>query len=405
MRTRWTNWLAGSLWILTLIFIVCVLIVMYANERISSLFLDGTGVFALGVCTLATVGVILAIHRPGNPIGWIFLVAALSQVVVGTSDEYAIYIIKTAPGTLPKLTLLFWVGSWAWVLSFLLPTTFGILLFPTGRLPSQRWRPFAWCVASCLTIFVVAEMFNPQLQDIDADHPAFSNPVGIQALGDTFEYVLTGFTILVWPVLLIGSVLSIFARFRQATGRERQQIKWFAFAAAIPIVGLVIELVLFSFTHTGIGIPFYILGIAILPVAIGIAILRYNLYDIDRIINRSLVYGSLTVLLLLSFIGSVILFQFLLDPVTGGNDLAVAGSTLLIAALFRPIRNSVQHFVDRRFYRRKYDARQLLRSFSVTARDAVQLDQLTGGLTDIVTRTMQPEHISIWLRPEQEGRS
>jgi hypothetical protein len=141
-------------------------------------------------------------------------------------------------------------------------------------------------------------------------------------------------------------------------------------------------------------------GVAILPVTIGVAILRHNLYDIDRLINRTLVYGLLTALLLLSFIGSVLLFQFLLSPVTSGNDLAVAGSTLLTVTLFRPVRSRLQDFVDRRFYRRKYDARRTLQSFGVTIRDAVDLDQLTSELTGVVAATIQPEHASIWLSPE-----
>ncbi len=400
MKSRWTTYLALALWAMAMVAFAGNLLLNLLREdnpqvSISAVF------FILMFLSQVFVGVLLAIHRPGNPIGWIFLSAALAQMIVGASDAYFDFLATTS-GARPDLTLLLWSGAWLWVVAFALPTTFGILLFPTGRLPSQGWRPFAWLTAIWLTLVAASDMLYPGPLDSEGRLPDLLNPTGIHVLSELFD-VVRSVNALGIILLTLVCVASLFVRARSATSQERQQLKWFALAASIQILAIAIAIFeqgLASTTvdsETNISDYLFLLGIAALPVAIGIAILRHNLYDIDRLINRSLVYGSLTILLLLSFLGSVFLFQFLLDPLTGGNDLAVAGSTLLVAALFRPIRDRLQRFVDRRFYRRKYDARRTLQTFSVTARDAVRLDELTGGLTDIVARTVQPAHVSIWL--------
>jgi ADP-ribosylglycohydrolase len=204
---------------------------------------------------------------------------------------------------------------------------------------------------------------------------------------------------------------SVFARLRVATPVERLQIKWFAYAAPIPLLGEIVEQVIYAFSDTQttgdatVGSYIAVLGIAILPIAVGIAILRHNLYDIDRLINRTLVYSSLTLLLGLGFIASVILLQVVISPFTTGNDLAIAGSTLLIAAIFRPVRGRIQDTVDRRFFRPRYDASRTLAAFSAAVRDNVDVEDLATQVERVIDETIKPRHFSIWLRqPETRSR-
>ena len=406
MNTRWTSWLAVSLWTVSLILALCALILAYANSAGGELLTDFVlyfGVLTAVIGSMSTVGTLIATHRPGNPLGWIFLVGGLSYGVMITADEYARYITYTAPGALPEITLLFWLAAWAWVPAMFVPASFGILLFPTGRLPSRRWRPFAWLAAIGFMILIVAEMLSPGPLDPNGAYPQLTNPIGVRSIAGIFD------TIVNYPepglfAIFAGVIASIFARLRVASAVERQQIKWFAYAATVPIAAFVVYIVLLALpsisfkTANIVGETIATVGITALPVAIGIAILRHNLYDIDHLINRTLVYGSLTVALGLSFVGSVMFFQLVLEPLTNGNDLSIAGSTLLIAALFRPIRGRMQEMVDRRFYRQKYDSERALRAFGFSARDAVDLDQLAGDLVAVVAATMQPEHVSVWLR-------
>jgi hypothetical protein len=274
------------------------------------------------------------------------------------------------------------------------------LLFPTGRLPSRRWRPAIWLTIIGMILWMF--IFTYSGEDAESEIPlpsAVESEMLERWAGNIFPLVIA-----IVVAAAVVAMLSVIVRFRHAQGIERLQIKWFTFVITIVIVAFIISFT-WAIDETPVWQVFSAIGwfgalatiIFGLPAAIGIAILRYRLYEIDQIINRTLVYATLTALLLLGFIGSVILFQFLLDPFTGGNDLAVAGSTLLVAALFRPVRNRIQQFVDRRFYRQKYDAQRILQTFSVTTRDAVDLDQLAEDLTGIVARTIQPEHVSIWV--------
>ena len=411
MKMRWTTWLAVALWTASMTLAVGIV----ALEQIHGASFDQSiAVFVLALITsTATAGALLATHRSENPIGWIFLATALFNGVIVFAPEYGLHLNET-PGTTPALVdLLFWLGAWTYIPVFMLPGTFVVLLFPTGKLPSRRWRSFAWLTAIWIGLWILAEMFSPGSLDPEPDgsFTQFTNPVGLSSMDGIFDAILSSGEI-VPPVLVAIAVASIFARFRGATGIERQQLKWFTYAAMIPLLGGIIEAIPLVLGRTSntyadtVGTYVWLIGIAILPVAIGIAILRHNLYDIDHLINHTLVYGSLTVFLGLGFAASVIALQLILSPLTGGNDLAVAASTLLTLAIFRPVRSRLQSFVDRRFYRRKYDSQQTLQSFGMTARDAVDLDQLTDEVTKVVGATMQPEHLSIWLRAKatQEHR-
>lgn len=406
MKRRWTSWLAVSLWTLSMTMACCVLLLMYANNRLAE---DPHSplLYAAITLSMATVGALLCTHRPENPIGWIFLVSSLTTGFAVSAYEYGDYITATAPGALSEITLLFWLGAWGYLVVFTVPPTFGLLFFPTGRLPSGRWRPFAWFLGIWFAMEIASEMFSPGSLDPEPDgtYSQFTNPVGIGSLSGILDVILAVDEMIpLTPLLFIGAIVSVFARLRRATPVERLQIKWFAYAAPIPLLGLIVGEVIIALSESTTrgdetaGDLIAILGVALLPVAIGIAILRHNLYDIDRLINRTLVYGSLTASLVGGFAGSIILFQSILSPLTQGNDLAVAGSTLLVFALFRPLRERLQRFVDRRFYRQKYDAGQTLQSFGLTARDAVDIDQLNDHLTRVVVTTLQPQHVSLWFR-------
>jgi hypothetical protein len=277
--------------------------------------------------------------------------------------------------------------------SLSLAITFVPLLFPDGRLPSRRWRPLAWLSTVPLAIFVVLQVYLwPYRGQIPP--PKLSGLIG--ALSDQSGGLLG-------PLLLVcalACVSSLMFRYRRAAGRERQQIKWFAYATAVfPTVLVVSEyLPVRPITYLPL-LPAF----SLVPVAVGIAILRYRLYDIDVIINRTLVYGSLTVTLALVYLGGVAATQEIFRVLTSQEQqpqIAIVVSTLVIAALFNPMRRRIQAFIDRRFYRRKYDAAKTLEAFSARLRDETDLERLGEDLVGVVRETMQPAHVSMWLHPD-----
>ena len=270
--------------------------------------------------------------------------------------------------------------------------TLPFLLFPDGRLPGSRWKPLLYAIVALAAIGWIPYSLDPGLQDLPG-----RNPLGIEGAHDVLNAVGGGeFLLLV--VLGFAAAASLVRRFRTAGPVERQQIKWVIFAGAV-----LVALVAGAIVSQAVGapkLPDGVLGlvIGVLPVSIGIAMLRYRLYDIDVVINRTLVYGSLTALLAAAYLGLVLLFQLLLRPLVHGSGLAVALSTLAVAALFHPVRRRIQTLVDRRFYRHKYDAERTLRAFSARLRDEIELDALRRELTDVVADTMQPAHVSQWVR-------
>jgi hypothetical protein len=358
--------------------------------------------FEVAILVFSTVGVLVASRRPENRIGWIFLVAGTAMAVGESSYQYANYSLLTAPGTLPAGEWMAWLGAWVPAMGGLLIVTFGLLLFPDGRLPSRRWRPVAWLAACASAATVLGLAFKPGPSQ---DALPASNPVGIEGAGRIFELVLAvAGSLLV--ASFVASVTSLMLRFRRARGDGRQQLKWFAYAAAVLAASYALVAVL---SAIGVESPWVAaqLGVAFLglPIAVGIAILKYRLYDIDRIINRTLVYGALTAMLGLVYFGGVVGLQYVFRALTGQeSQLAVVASTLSIAALFVPLRRRVQAFIDRRFYRRKYDAAKTLAAFSAKLRDETDLDTLGNDLVAVIVQTMQPAHVSLWLRsPEENG--
>jgi hypothetical protein len=364
------------------------------NEPASSLW--DKALLPVLILAFSTVGALVASYRPENAIGWLFLSGAFVWIVGELTLEYGVYALITDPGALPAGVWAAWFGAWARGIGWFFLVSFLLLLFPTGRLPSPRWRPVLWGTAGCVVLFTLASWLSPETNDLRLT--SVRNPFGLESEILGLLYELFNFT---FPLLILASGAAVIVRFRRSRGDERQQLKWFAYAVGIMIVVFVIW---FSLALTGLVPPsslMYELPLIGLPVATGIAILKYRLYDIDVIVNRTLVYGSLTLVLALMYFCGIVILQRLFVALTGQQStLAIVASTLLIAALFTPLRRRIQSFIDRRFYRRKYDARKTLEGFSAQLRNETDLNALSDDLVGVVRETMQPAHVSLWLRPE-----
>jgi hypothetical protein len=316
--------------------------------------------------------------------------------MVHFSGEYAIYALLTIPDSLPAGEAVAWFFTWLWAPALGLVVFLG-LLFPTGRLPSRRWRPFAWISVLITILSTVLSVFAPgPILGLGS----IRNPLGIEGFPNLYEPLQSLMLVLV----LVGSA-SMLGRLRRARGVERQQIKWPAYTVVMAASGSVLTYTI-SETIGGrwlelAGFVIFIAALVGFPTSIGIAIVRYRLYDIDRIINRTLVYGALTATLVGVYVGTIVVLQGLVRALTGQeSQLAIVASTLAVAALFNPLRRRIQGFIDRRFYRRKYDAAKTLEAFSAKLRDETDLDVLKDDLVGVVRETMQPAYVSLWLRPD-----
>jgi hypothetical protein len=331
------------------------------------------------------IGAIIASHLPNQPIGWICCAIGFIAAVDHFGGEYAVYAVLARSEALLGSQAMLWLQSWLWML-FVGLFVFLLLLIPTGRLPSGRWRPFAWVSVAMISVAVIwSSIISP---DVRPDAPPSPVQLSVMLLG------------------LVAAASVVVGR-RGARGVERQQIKWLLYAGAIFFVGPTFQITVSYVVRVEGSWALWvgnILGVVSglgVPVAIGIAILRYRLYEIELLINRTLVYGSLTAMLVALYFGGIVVLQRIFVLLTGQQStLAVVASTLAIAALFVPLRRRVQGFVDRRFYRRKYDARKTLETFSLKLRDETDLDALNNDLVGVVRETMQPAHVSLWLRPE-----
>jgi hypothetical protein len=351
--------------------------------------------------TCSTVGVIIASRRPDHPIGWLFCVVGLLAGLNHLCAEYAIYALLSQPDSLPGGRAAAWVASWCGLPANALLVFVG-LLFPDGRLPSRRWLPFAWLNVVVAAVGTVAVAFLagpiPTLTPIE-------NPLGLEGAQTLLGPVATVAGALERGILGLVAVASLFLRLRRAGGEEREQIKWLAYAASVVVIGAILTYVIPEATDAQwvgrVGLVLLAVGFVGIPIAIGIAILRYRLYDINLLINRTLVYGTLTATLGALYFGAIVVLQRVFVALTGQRStLAVVASTLVIAALFNPLRRSIQSFIDRRFYRGKYDAARTLEAFSDKLRDETDLDALRDDLVGVVRETMQPAHVSLWLRPD-----
>jgi hypothetical protein len=355
--------------------------------------------FAFAALAFGTVGALVAHRLPGNTVGWVFCAIGVAVALGDLGYQYADQALFRAELGLPGGELA------AWFQNLTIPPCFGfiavaLMLFPDGRLPSPRWRPAAGIALTGSTFEIVGYALRPGR--VDAPFDSVTNPVGVRAGFDLFETI----AVLGWPLMGLGLVLAAAAmrrRSKRATGLERQQLKWVTFAAAIAGVVIVADVVSFFVADDTADLNWFRtvtlgIGFAVIPVAAGVAILRYRLYDIDVVINRTLVYGALTATLAVVYVGSVLLLQLLLSDLTQGSGLAVAASTLAVAALFRPVRGRIQQTVDRRFFRSRYDAARTIESFGARLRDEVDLATLSADLQAVAAETMRPAHVSLWLR-------
>jgi hypothetical protein len=405
MSYRAAAWLAWSLCGLSLALTALALLLLALNlSKPNTHIFDwwfGNTLIVIDV----TVGAIVASRRPENPIGWLLLLSGLAISMNHFGAQYAIYALLAQPGSLPTGEALAWIASW------LLPIysglqVFYLLLFPTGRLPSRRWKWVAWLTVAYILVGVILSAFSSGAY-LGSLGP-IRNPLGIEGFTNTYKAVL--YT--VSPLLYGAVAISLLLRLRRAEGVERQQIKWFAYAAAIFALGIVLIVIPLAIDtppwYEWVGTAIFTVAGAAIPISIGIAILRYRLYEIDTLINRTLVYGALTATLVLVYFGGVTATQAVFRTLTGQQEqqpqLAIVVSTLVIAALFTPLRRRVQGFIDRRFYRRKYDAAKTLEAFSARLRDKTDLDALSEDLTGVVRETMQPAHVSLWLRPDTASK-
>jgi hypothetical protein len=407
LSTRTASWIAWAVCALSLaltaLSFLLIALILSLNAPIYFYWLEPTTI-ALGY---SVIGAIVASRLPRHPIGWICCAIGFTGAVEHFSGEYAVYAMLARPEALVGGKAMLWIQNWFWILIFGL-IVFLLLLFPNGRLPSNRWRPFAWLSAAVTLLGATLAAISPDvgldvLGSSDNRHiyTSLPNPLGIEGLPNLFRPVQM-------LVLALGPVAatSVVVGRRKARGVERQQIKWLLYAGAIFFVGIFLKNTIFSLSG---GVPWgmwvgnLLVAVGGLggPVAIGIAILRYRLYEIDLIINRTLVYGSLTAMLVALYFGGIVVLQRVFVILTGQQStLAVVASTLAIAALFVPLRRRVQGFVDRRFYRRKYDARKTLEAFSTKLKNETDLESLNNDLVGVVRETMQPAHVSLWLRPE-----
>jgi hypothetical protein len=352
--------------------------------------------FVVPVVAFSVIGTVIARRRPENLIGWLLVTIGLLWAVVIASAFASTWALKT--GSLPKA-----VGEWidvpayAWVAALGLLGTQLPLRVPDGELPSPRWRWFSRITLGLIAVAIVGMASTPGKVEGFA---GTANPLGSPVL----RWLSAAFLLVV--VCFLGGLAAVIVRYRRSSVHDRVQLKWIAFGAAVFVAGYVVTyLIDIPLANNGAAgtanTAVSQMGFAALPIAIGYAVLKHHLYDIDTVVNRAVVYGTLTATLAAGYLGTVLLLQLVLSP---SSDLAIAASTLAVAAVFRPARAQIQKTVDRRFYRRRYDAAQTLRRFSARLRDEVDLATLGAALQGVVAETMQPAHVSLWLRSPETRR-
>src|SRR5215208_2147050 len=402
-RARPRSWPAGlawALWTLTVLGLVATawLDRLLRQAGAPELAPLGAGVVApiLAAVSAATVGAVLASRRPRHPVGWLLVVFSLFANASGVAEAYASYGLLARPGTLPAARHVALYLP-ALVVMTLVLLGFVLLLTPTGSLPSPRWRWWAWATAVAPVVSLLAITLAPR--PFDQPYQGTENPLDLSGLGGA-PLAIYQLAFGVANLAVLVGAGSLVVRFRRARGGERQQLRWVALAAALALLGSVVVLL-----AVPLGTSPVLLGwvagvyIAIVPLAIGAAILRYRLYDLDRIISRTLAYGLLTLLLGGGYAGVVLGLGQLLGR---DSSLVVAGATLAVAGVFQPARRRIQQTVDRRFNRRRHDTAATIQAFSTHLRDQLDLDTLQGELLEVVDQTMQPAQASLWLRPSDE---
>jgi hypothetical protein len=396
VKHAWTWWLAWGLLGLVVGLTVATLAVDLVTTDPTEVreSMAGTVTLVLAFLTFAVVGALVAAQQPRNAVGWLFLASPVFALLGAFAEEYAYRALVVDPGE-PAGIVFAWIYGWAWFPA-LGAMMFVPLLFPDGRLPSRRWRPLLWVSATLLFLTTVAAALYPG--PIDSTWPGtHDKPLAVDGLKGFLDAVMDPAG-LVFVILLLSLLASVVVRFRRSHGDERQQLKWMLVAVAVLVAQILVSEAFGDRLPDTVANVVFALAVAAVPVAAGIAMLKYRLYDVDVVIRKTLVYGALTVLLAAAYVGLVLAGQALFSSLTGGSNLAIAVSTLVVAALFLPLRSRVQHAVDRRFYRRRYDAARTLAVFGSRLRDEIDLESLTGDLRQVVEETMRPAHVSVWLR-------
>ena len=383
-------------WTVTILLVSGALVLGLANGQVAPLYEAPSAIINP---TFATLGALIVSRRPGNVIGWIFLASGVLGGVLMFSGQYATVALAPEGPALPGAALAAWFATLAQN-SFSVSILFLVLLFPDGRLPSRRWRPLARAMGTFIAASLATVALSPGPL---AEFPSAGNPFGVEVA--TLPGSVSAAGQLGVLACVVAALLSMVVRFYRSRGEERLQLKWFTYAATVGVTTPLLLGVLAPAAFEVLGRLVWTLGFLGIPVSAAVAILKYRLYDIDRIINRTLVYAALTAVLALAYVGSVFSLQYLFRALTGEtSSLVIVASTLATAALFSPLRRRTQDAVDRRFYRKKYDARRTLQAFSTVLRDETDLDRLAPELLVVVRETMQPEHVSLWLRaPEGRG--
>jgi hypothetical protein len=416
-------WVVTVTWAATVVLVAMALVLLAKNGpapsfgRIAAAHGQRTVAAIAGAsCTLAfaTVGATIVWHHRRQRMGWLFCLVGLALAVQAFATFYATHALVARPGSLPGGQVMGWLGTWVSAPALLLIPLFCFLLFPDGRLPAARWRLVAWLDGLTLATATVGLAFRTGPLAI---LPSVANPLAASGTAARLANGLLTVGVLLLPVAVVASVGSLIVRLRQAKGVQRQQLKWFASAAALVAVIAVPVLPGQVIAPTGWAagaLVALVIAIACLPVSAGIAILRYRLYDLDVLLNRTLVYSTVTTLLGVGYAGIVLAVGALLSGAGvsgtgergGGNvsSLAVAVATLAVAAMFQPARRRVQDVVDRRFNRRRYNAQRTVEAFAALLRQQTDLDVLATELLAVVDGTMEPTQVSLWLRPTADGR-
>lgn len=349
---------------------------------------------ATGVFTL--VGAAIAARRPGNPIGWLFITIGIFWSLGSLGVEYSVYGTVTEPGSVPAPWLGAWFGEWNWIVFWYSTLVVTPILFPNGRPMSRRW---AWGLAFILSVAFLEiglAMFDQHLE-LEGAGKAIDNPIGASFGSDPDdEGSIASYLLPLTFASAAAGIVAVILRFRRSRGEERQQMKWLTFGSCVAIASFLAAVIWDGVTGYQAPSIVFATGVAAVPTGAGIAILRYRLYDIDVFINRALVYGALTAVLAAAYLAIVFGLQSIFR--LGDSDVAVAASTLAVAGLFRPVRAGVQRFIDRRFYRSRYDSAETLARFGARLRDQVDVDDVKGDTLEVVATTVQPLHASIWLR-------
>jgi hypothetical protein len=415
MKRRTAAWMAWSVWALCVALVASASLLEFFDPSVPPK--DGSIVDVyiwIALLAYPTVGAIVASRRPKNLVGWILCGMGLLFGVGAFADAYAYYTLGAGSDSLPGGMYMAWFSAeLLWLPGLLLGSALLVLLFPNGRLLSRSWRAVVWLAVGGSAITALLFATSPGR----ISPYRISNPFGIEGNLRSILELLGRLGAAILLVCCVLAVISVFVRLQSAEGEERQQIKWFAYAAAVLLSTFFLGLPLAGvIAAIGWGwaepIPF-VIGVLAIPAAVGVAMLRYRLYDIDVVINRTLVYGALTALLAAGYVATIMAFQGISSLVFQApfraflgqeSALATVAATLAMAALFNPLRRRLQSFIDRRFYRRKYDARKTLEAFSTKLRNDTDLDALSDDLVGVVRETMQPAHVSLWLRPETASK-